>query len=238
PRRRRRAGGESGARRRRRRSARHPGARRRLRPGDPRRARSRRGGAGRRPRRPCERPPAGARGGTAGRSGGRRRRPRRTRDRAAARVPRRLGGRDRARFRRALLRSSIVPVGGLVEGVEHKQHALSLTRKVAELRAALISHVLGQDALVDQLLLGILAGGHLLVEGLPGLGKTLLVRMLGCGLGLEFSRIQFTPDLMPADVTGTLVIDERGGQRTFRFQRGPVFAGLVLADEINRATPK
>src|SRR5262249_10351666 len=69
-------------------------------------------------------------------------------------------------------------------------------------------------------------------------GKTLLVRMLGSGLGLEFARIQFTPDLMPADVTGTLVLDERDGQRTFRFQRGPIFAGLVLADEINRATPK
>jgi MoxR-like ATPase len=84
----------------------------------------------------------------------------------------------------------------------------------------------------------VLAGGHVLIEGLPGLGKTLLVKTLARGLGLDFARIQFTPDLMPSDVTGTQVIDEDGGRRVFRFQRGPVFAGLVLADEINRATPK
>jgi MoxR-like ATPase len=77
-----------------------------------------------------------------------------------------------------------------------------------------------------------------LLDGLPGLGKTLLVRCLSRGLGLEFARVQFTPDLMPSDVTGTQIVDEVDGRRTFRFQRGPVFAGLVLADEINRASPK
>ena len=121
---------------------------------------------------------------------------------------------------------------------DHRQQALSLTRKVGELRRALATQILGQETLIEQLTIALLAGGHVLIEGLPGLGKTLLVRMLGGGLGLEFARIQFTPDLMPADVTGTLVLDERDGQRTFRFQRGPIFAGLVLADEINRATPK
>jgi MoxR-like ATPase len=125
-----------------------------------------------------------------------------------------------------------------VDGTAQKQQALTLAARLGELRAALAGQVLGQEALIEQMLVGILAGGHVLLEGLPGLGKTLLVRMLGAGLGLEFARIQFTPDLMPADVTGTLVVDEHEGKRTFRFQRGPVFAGLLLADEINRATPK
>jgi MoxR-like ATPase len=125
-----------------------------------------------------------------------------------------------------------------VDGSQQKQRALTLTAKVGDLRKALNQQVIGQSELIEHLLIGILAGGHVLLEGLPGLGKTLLVRMLGNGLGLEFSRIQFTPDLMPADVTGTLVVDEQDGKRTFRFQKGPVFAGLVLADEINRATPK
>ncbi|MBM4060654.1 MAG: AAA family ATPase [Planctomycetes bacterium] len=116
--------------------------------------------------------------------------------------------------------------------------ATELLAKVDALRADLRAQVIGQEALVDDLLCAVLAGGHVLLEGLPGLGKTLLVRSLGRGLGLEFSRIQFTPDLMPTDITGTQVVDEDGGRRTFRFQRGPLFAGLVLADEINRATPK
>ena len=116
--------------------------------------------------------------------------------------------------------------------------ATELLRKVHDLRTQVVSQVLGQERLVDDLLVALLAGGHVLLEGLPGLGKTLLVRSLGQGLGLDCSRIQFTPDLMPSDVTGTQLIDEEGGKRTFRFQRGPLFAGLVLADEINRATPK
>jgi MoxR-like ATPase len=119
-----------------------------------------------------------------------------------------------------------------------ERRAAELLQKVSTLRQQLVAQVIGQDALIDDLIVAIMAGGHVLLEGLPGLGKTLLVRSLGRGLGLEFGRIQFTPDLMPSDVTGTQVIDEEGGKRAFRFQRGPVFAGLVLADEINRATPK
>ncbi|MGE3173380.1 MAG: AAA family ATPase [Planctomycetota bacterium] len=121
---------------------------------------------------------------------------------------------------------------------EVKGAVLRRVETIAALRRSLNERVIGQEALIDDLLVALLAGGHVLLEGLPGLGKTLLVRSLGHGLGLDFARIQFTPDLMPADVTGTTVIDEVGGARAFRFQKGPIFAGLVLADEINRATPK
>lgn len=120
--------------------------------------------------------------------------------------------------------------------IEARAH--ELLRKVQALRQQIVDQVIGQEQIVDDLLVAVMAGGHVLLEGLPGLGKTLLVRSLGRGLGLECARIQFTPDLMPSDVTGTQVIDEEGGRRVFRFQRGPLFAGLVLADEINRATPK
>lgn len=99
--------------------------------------------------------------------------------------------------------------------------------------------IVGQSNVVRHVLIAILAGGHSLLEGVPGLGKTMLIRTLGQALSLEFSRIQFTPDLMPADITGTDIMEESAdGQRVFRFQPGPVFANLVLADEINRATPK
>lgn len=98
--------------------------------------------------------------------------------------------------------------------------------------------IVGQEALLRDTLVALLAGGHVLYEGVPGLGKTALVRALGQVLGLGFSRIQFTPDLMPADITGTTVIQEGEGGRRFTFSPGPVFAHLVLADEVNRATPK
>ena len=98
--------------------------------------------------------------------------------------------------------------------------------------------IVGQKEVVRQVLICILAGGHALLEGVPGLGKTMLVRTLGQVLDLKFSRIQFTPDLMPADITGTAILADSDGQREFRFQPGPIFANLVLADEINRATPK
>jgi MoxR-like ATPase len=98
--------------------------------------------------------------------------------------------------------------------------------------------IVGQHEVVRGVLISILAGGHVLLEGVPGLGKTLLVRTLAGVLRLEASRIQFTPDLMPADITGTNLIVDEGGARSFRFQPGPIFANLVLADEINRATPK
>jgi len=92
---------------------------------------------------------------------------------------------------------------------------------------------------MEEIFWALLAGGHCLLEGVPGLGKTVLVRSLAQAMGLKFSRIQFTPDLMPADITGTTILEEDpSGRRTFRFQEGPVFAQVILADEINRATPR
>ncbi|HUU21681.1 MAG TPA: MoxR family ATPase [Phycisphaerae bacterium] len=99
--------------------------------------------------------------------------------------------------------------------------------------------IVGMDETVEEVLLCLLAGGHALLEGVPGLGKTLLVRTLAETLDLTFSRVQFTPDLMPADIIGTNILQaDEDGTRAFRFQRGPIFGHLILADEINRATPK
>jgi MoxR-like ATPase len=99
--------------------------------------------------------------------------------------------------------------------------------------------IVGQERVVRQVLMCIISGGHALLEGVPGLGKTSLIRTLADVLDLRFSRIQFTPDLMPADIVGTNIMEEsEDGRRYFRFEAGPVFANLVLADEINRATPK
>ncbi len=99
--------------------------------------------------------------------------------------------------------------------------------------------IVGQQDLVRSVLIALIAGGHVLLEGQPGLGKTVLVRSLARVLDLSFSRVQFTPDLMPADVTGThIVTEDESGRRRFEFQPGPIFANLLLADEINRATPK
>jgi MoxR-like ATPase len=99
--------------------------------------------------------------------------------------------------------------------------------------------IVGQQSVVDGVLICLVAGGHVLLEGVPGLGKTTLLRTLGRTLGLRYQRIQFTPDLMPADIVGSMIMetDERG-HKSLRFQHGPIFANLVLADEINRATPK
>ena len=98
--------------------------------------------------------------------------------------------------------------------------------------------IVGQKELVRHTLVGLLANSHVLLEGVPGLGKTMLVRTIADVIDCSFNRIQFTPDLMPADITGTNILVEEGGSRVFKFQPGPIFANLVLADEINRATPK
>jgi len=106
-------------------------------------------------------------------------------------------------------------------------------------RAAVAEVVFGQESAVDELLISLMAGGHVLLEGAPGLGKTLLVRTVGIVCGLTASRIQFTPDLMPADITGTMVLlQDSTGRTRSRFQHGPIFAQMVLADEVNRSTPK
>lgn len=111
--------------------------------------------------------------------------------------------------------------------------------KLSDLREAVSEAVVGQNEVVDGVLVCLAANGHCLLEGMPGLGKTLLVRTLAEALHLGFSRIQFTPDMMPADVTGTNVLAQGpDGARTFEFRKGPVFSNLILADEINRATPK
>ncbi len=112
-------------------------------------------------------------------------------------------------------------------------------KKVGTLREEIGRVIVGNREVIDGVLSCMLAGSHALLEGVPGLGKTLLVRTLSSALGLEFKRIQFTPDLMPADIIGTVVLDEAAdGKHVFEFRRGPVFANVVLADEINRATPK
>ncbi len=110
---------------------------------------------------------------------------------------------------------------------------------IANIKAEIRKDVVGQDEIVDNVILAIIAGGNVLLEGVPGVGKTRLVRSMGRTLSLPFSRIQFTPDLMPSDVTGSNVIEkDADGKMNVVFQKGPVFASLVLADEINRATPK
>ena len=107
------------------------------------------------------------------------------------------------------------------------------------LREAIGRRLVGQQAVVDQVLWSLFAGGHVLLEGVPGLGKTLLVRTLGDALHLDFARIQFTPDLMPADIVGTqILVDDGHGHRVMQFRPGPIFTQVLLADEVNRASPK
>jgi len=114
-----------------------------------------------------------------------------------------------------------------------------LTARIAQVRAAIGRVIFGQPDVVDQTLISLLCGGHLLLVGVPGLGKTKLVETLGTVLGLAAKRVQFTPDLMPGDILGSEVLDEdAAGKRSFRFIRGPVFCQLLMADEINRASPR
>lgn len=111
-------------------------------------------------------------------------------------------------------------------------------QKIRECEQEIGKGIIGQREIVRQVMLALLSGGNVLLEGMPGLGKTMLVRTIGQVFLLSFKRIQFTPDLMPSDVTGTNIMVKEEGKSSFRFERGPVFANLVLADEINRATPK
>src|SRR2546428_85609 len=107
------------------------------------------------------------------------------------------------------------------------------------LRAEVEKVIVGHHEVITHVLIGMFAGGHVLLEGVPGLGKTLLIKTLSEGLELSFSRIQFTPDLMPADIIGTnIIVADADGRKHFQFQHGPIFAHILLADEINRATPK
>src|ERR1043165_1844853 len=114
--------------------------------------------------------------------------------------------------------------------------------RVAEGRDRILSElrkiIVGQDDVVEQVLIALFTGGHCLITGVPGLAKTLLIKTLAAILDLDFKRIQFTPDLMPSDITGTEILEEEAGTRRLRFVKGPVFAQIILADEINRTPPK
>src|SRR4051794_8577448 len=116
----------------------------------------------------------------------------------------------------------------------------NLLLKLPLLKKEIQKVIVGQDAVLDQILVALLAGGHCLLEGVPGLAKTLMVRTLSQALDLSFRRIQFTPDLMPTDILGTEILEEdhATGRRFFKFNKGPLFANIVLADEINRTPPK
>jgi len=115
-----------------------------------------------------------------------------------------------------------------------------LSPKLQRVRAEMAKAIVGQQAILDHLLIGLLSGGHCLLVGVPGLAKTLMVRTFAHVLDLDFNRIQFTPDLMPSDITGTEILEEgeRPGHKGFRFVRGPVFTNVLLSDEINRAPPR
>ena len=132
------------------------------------------------------------------------------------------------------------PSGDMTPGAADLEAAEKLRQTYQRLRKELRKIIVGQDEVIEQLLVALFAGGHCLLEGVPGLAKTLMVSSLARCMSLSFNRIQFTPDLMPSDITGTEVIaeDRTTGQRAFKFLPGPVFANIILADEINRTPPK
>lgn len=119
-----------------------------------------------------------------------------------------------------------------------EQSAIHFQETFEKIRAEVSKFIVGQTDIVENVLISIICGGHVLLEGVPGLGKTALVNTIAKALHLKFQRIQFTPDLLPADVVGTQILVDKGGQKVFDFQPGPVFCNVLLADEINRATPK
>src|SRR5690348_12880230 len=128
-----------------------------------------------------------------------------------------------------------------VPGIDPQVHQLceEFRRDYRSVQAEIAKAIVGHTDIVDGVLTCLFVGGHALLEGVPGLGKTALIRSLAEALSLKFNRIQFTPDLMPADVIGTTIINEdEHGRRAFKFIEGPIFSQIVLADEINRATPK
>ncbi|MEM1443973.1 MAG: MoxR family ATPase [Verrucomicrobiota bacterium] len=126
----------------------------------------------------------------------------------------------------------------MTETEDKKQEAVEFCETFERIRTEIGKFIVGQEAIVNDVLVAIICGGHVLLEGVPGLGKTALVNTIATTLHLNFRRVQFTPDLLPADITGTQILVERNGEKVFDFERGPVFTNILLADEINRATPK
>ena len=125
------------------------------------------------------------------------------------------------------------------ELIEVKEKVGYLVSKIDDLKKAVHQVIVGQDKILDQMIVGLLASGHVLLEGVPGLAKTLMIKSLSEALDLNFKRIQFTPDLMPADILGTEILQsDQDGNKFFKFTPGPVFANIVLADEINRTPPR
>ncbi len=125
-----------------------------------------------------------------------------------------------------------------IEGTDEAGKYEKVNEKLNSIMTEVQKVIVGQEDVLEKLLIAVLCDGNVLVESYPGLGKTKMIRTLSEVMGLEFSRIQNTPDLMPSDITGTHIIDETSGDKEFVFQRGPIFANMILADEINRATPK
>ena len=123
--------------------------------------------------------------------------------------------------------------------MENMENAKSFSTQIENIKNELKKDIVGNDDVIENVIIAIIAGGNVLLEGVPGVGKTRLVRSLSRTMNLPFSRIQFTPDLMPADVTGTnIIVKDENGNSSFQFQPGPIFSNIILADEINRATPK